>query len=200
MRAQAADVAFPFRWLFTFFLLLGSDTDAGANRQPPHHRNEHGEGQVPNATSSLRARNDDSPEKHKHSKARHLLNPVHPIAKYGREIERERISRLRFRFIIQHNRNLPSKMPPGSRQGTRVVLEDKTTRSKGIGLEIRGPVDGAHVKVKDAAIFRRHLLQQVDGVLADESPLVCSKIVEARHGTVSLIVQANLEQAQLFQC
>ena len=71
----------------------------------------------------------------------------------------------------------PPEMPSGSWQGAGIILQDETASSQGVRLQIGGPVDGADVKVKDATIFRGHLLQKVNGIFANESPFVGSEKV-----------------------
>jgi len=83
-------------------------------------------------------------------------------------------------------------VPPSSRQGTGIIFKNKTSSAKGISFDVRRPVDGANVKVKDTSVFGRHLFQQLNGVFTDKSPFVSCKIVEARHGTMGFIVKANL--------
>ena len=51
----------------------------------------------------------------------------------------------------------PSEVSSGGRQGAGVVLEDEASGAERVRLQVRGPVDGAHVEVEDAAVLGRHL-------------------------------------------
>lgn len=83
-------------------------------------------------------------------------------------------------------------MSPGGRKSARIVLEDEAAGAQRVRLQVGRPVNGAHVKVEDAPVFGRHLLQEDERILRNELPLVGREVVEAIHGPVGFIVQADL--------
>lgn len=121
-----------------------------------HHKQEQRKRNVPETTYQFAARDDNSSKQNRHLSFRnHAVCMFNLMLQCGRKKITNRMSK-QIGWLSPIVICLPFNMS---------CSQDDRCSCRGTSLEVRGPIEIAHSKLKDLSMRRRNLLQQLNGIL-----------------------------------